>query len=419
MSTNMELIDTKTVGAGGIADVTFSTIPTTYTDLVIKFSARSSTASFGLYVIINASSPHAITSKFLEGDGSTATSYSPTDGISAYLNRSIQTASTFSNGELYFPNYRSSNNKSFSSDSVNETNGTSAFASLAALLWSNTAAITSIKLAAPSSAVFEQYSTFYLYGISNVTSTTKATGGIVSSDGTYNYHMFPYSGTFTPTQNITADILVIAGGGGGSGTTGAGGGAGGLLGFNSQSLTTTGYTCTVGSGGAGSGARGSNGADSQFGALTLVKGGGAGGSNAGNTDGSTGGSGGGGGGSSGVGGSPTSGQGNAGGNSVSSQTGGGGGAGAAAPSGSTGSGGNGSSAYSSWATATGTGVNGYYAGGGSGFGGLSTNVGGLGGGGAPEVNGTTNTGSGGGAFKGVGATAGSGGSGLIIIRYAI
>ena len=167
MANTYTLIASSTVGSGGVADFTFSAIPATYTDLLIKFSGRSSTTSFGLYVIINASSPHAITSKFLEGDGSAAISYSPSDGITAYLNRNIQTASTFSNGELYFPNYLSGNNKSFSSDSVNETNGTSAFSALAALLWSNTAAITSIKLAAPTSATFDQYSTFYLYGISN------------------------------------------------------------------------------------------------------------------------------------------------------------------------------------------------------------------------------------------------------------
>jgi len=166
MANTYTLIASSTVGSGGVADITFSAIPSTYTDLLIKFSARSSTASFGLYITINASSPHAITSRILEGDGASASSYTPTDNISGYINRSVQTASTFSNGELYFPNYLSGNNKSFSSDSVNETNGTSAFSALAALLWSNTAAITSIKLAAPTSANFDQYSTFYLYGIS-------------------------------------------------------------------------------------------------------------------------------------------------------------------------------------------------------------------------------------------------------------
>jgi hypothetical protein len=167
MANTYKLIASSTVGSGGAANIEFTSIPATYTDLLIKYSARSSNSSFGLYITINASSPHAITSRFLEGDGSTVNNNIPGDNIAGYIGRSTQTASTFSNGELYFPNYLSGNNKSFSSDSVNETNGTSAFSALAALLWSNTAAITSIKLTAPTSATFVQYSTAYLYGISN------------------------------------------------------------------------------------------------------------------------------------------------------------------------------------------------------------------------------------------------------------
>lgn len=417
----MELIETKTVGSGGLADITFNTIPATYTDLLIKYSARSSTANFGLYITINASSPHAITSRFLEGDGSTASSYSPTDNISGYINRSTQTASTFNNGELYFPNYLSSNNKSFSSDSVNENNGTSAFSALAALLWSNTAAITSIKLAAPSSAVFEQHSTFYLYGISNVTSGSKATGGIVSSDGTYWYHMFPYSGTFTPTTNLTADYLVIAGGGGGAGNQGGGGGAGGLRSTvgttggggsleSALSLTAnTGYTVTVGAGGVGTWGSQTSGSNSVFSTITST-GGGKGGN--GGVNGSSGGSGGGGGyaGSppAGTGGAGTTNQGYAGGDGVVAQYGGsGGGAGGAGTAGNNASitGGAGVQ-ITAFANATQTGVNsGYYA---------------IGGNNNGSGNGTVNTGNGAQANQNNGANnGGSGGSGLVIIRYAI
>jgi hypothetical protein len=97
----------------------------------------------------------------------------------------------------------------------------------AAGLWNNTAAITSLTIAV-TGASQTIGSTFYLYGISNVTSGSKATGGVVSSDGTYWYHTFPFSGTFTPTQSLTADYLVIAGGGGGGVHHGGGGGAGGL-----------------------------------------------------------------------------------------------------------------------------------------------------------------------------------------------
>ena len=74
------------------------------------------------------------------------------------------TASTFGNAELYIPNYTSSNNKSFSADSVTENNATAAYSQLIAGLWSNVTAITSLSLA-PSSGTFVQHSTATLYGV--------------------------------------------------------------------------------------------------------------------------------------------------------------------------------------------------------------------------------------------------------------
>ena len=111
--------------------------------------------------------------------------------------------------------------KSIIVDGVMENNATEGRLNLSGGLWSSANAITTLQFATfnnsnSASANFVEGSTFQLYGISNITSTAKATGGIVSSDGSYNYHMFPFSGTFTPTEAITADVLVIAGGGGAS-----------------------------------------------------------------------------------------------------------------------------------------------------------------------------------------------------------
>jgi len=123
--------------------------------------------------------------------------------------------------------------------------------------------------------------TISLYGIQVGDKAQKAQGGnIVVSDGTYMYHAFTSSGSFIPSQALTADVLVVAGGGGGGGGTyhGGGGGAGGYLTFTSQSFATKSYTCLVGAGGAGGIGfqNGSTGGDSQLGSLTLVKGGGSG-----------------------------------------------------------------------------------------------------------------------------------------------
>jgi hypothetical protein len=428
---NMELITSVTVGSGGVASVTLpatGTIPATYTDLKILCSTKTNRGTFNNDAInlnLNGSTSN-ITAIRLFGDGSSA--YSQTNrGI---LNNAAASTSVFSNTEIYIPNYTSSNYKSISADSVTENNGTEAYAQLHAQLWSNTAAVTTAVLAPADGTLFLEGSTFYLYGISNVTSGSKATGGIVSSDGNYWYHMFPFSGTFTPTTAISADVLCIAGGGGGAALTGRGaGGAGGLLYHSSQSLTATGYTVTVGAGGTAD----NSGGNSQFGSLTASVGGGYGAGSA--ARGANGGAGGSGGGSNfaGTGGTATSGQGNAGGDSTSSPNyggGGGGGAGAVGGTGTTsngGAGGVGINTYLSFATATQTGANnGYYAaGGGAGiYSGGTAGQGGLGGGGngsantAVGTNAITNTGSGGGGGS-QSYNGGNGGSGLVIIRYAI
>ena len=473
MSTNMTLITSVTVGSGGAASVTLpatGTIPATYTDLQVLVSTRGATGGVGYNLIQFNSSTSNFSTKEVQGNGSGTSSNSDTTGRAGAYVGSTDTASTFSNNLIYIPNYTSSNYKSFSVDSVTENNATTAYATLIAGLWSNTAAITSITFTTSGSVNFAEGSTFYLYGISNVTSGSKATGGVVSSDGTYNYHAFYQSGIFTPTVAISnADILVLAGGGGGGGaaqTPGGGGGAGGIRVFTSQSLTTTAYTCLVGAGGAGgaasnAGVPGSGGNSSFSGsAFSTISatGGGRGGQYSTVTAGASGGSGGGGtiGGAAGSGnsGGYTPVEGFAGGAGTTDQAGaGGGGAGAVGTSGSValsvaGAGGIGvtSSLLNAIGAATLTGQpyqgNYYYGGGGGGGGGYyyiyGGGAGGIGGGTAGtggSAGGTTNTpdpamlstgggGGGGGAdLDGGGGypltVGGQGGSGLIVIRYAI
>lgn len=166
MPNTFSLIASSTVGAGGAANITFSSIPATYTDLCLKVSVRSSDSSYvqGLLVAFNGSSS-SFTYRLLEGDGSTAASYSGSTGRIGPSTAALSTASTFSNIETYIPNYASSNNKSFSTDAVSENNlASQAYADLTASLWSNTSVISSISLSLQAGN-FVQYSTAYLYGI--------------------------------------------------------------------------------------------------------------------------------------------------------------------------------------------------------------------------------------------------------------
>jgi len=439
MPANYVLLEKITVGAAGASSVTFNSIPQTgYTDLVVSMSIRSTAATTPwVNMRFNGASTN-YSGRRLEGDGSTASSAS--NSTSGYLtlgimNAAAQTSNTFSSHSIYIPNYTSANYKSTSTDGVSENNATAAYADLTANLWSDTSAITSILLI-PEIGSFAQYSTFYLYGVAKLGTTPAivpyATGGdTIMTDGTYWYHAFKSSGTFTPAtgKNLSCDVLVVAGGGGG-GNTGGGGGAGGVFYATSQSLASgTGYTATIGAGGAG----GAIGVDSTFASLTAAKGGGIGGAQS-----SAGGAGGSGGGSwsNNAGGATTqtgtggTGYGFVGGGSLTASAGhGGGGAGAAgglspvSPA-AGGNGGAGLNTWSAWLNATGTGVSGYIAGGGGGIGQPSTTpaTGGAGGGGAGAAYandgtaGTANTGGGGGAWV---TTPRSGGSGLVIVRYAV
>ena len=167
MATTYEAIATVTVGSGGAASIDFSSIPATYTDLVVKLSARNTTANGLVYFSFNGSTSSR-SSRLLYGDGSSfgSVTYDNTDPRAMIMNESGYTASSFGSGEMYIPNYAGSNNKSFSADSVQETNATLAYSYLMAGLWSNTAAITSITLT-PNSGNFAQYSSATLYGIKN------------------------------------------------------------------------------------------------------------------------------------------------------------------------------------------------------------------------------------------------------------
>ena len=287
----------------------------------------------------------------------------------------------------------------------------------------------------------------------NQTAFVAATGGTVITCGNYKTHVFTSSGCFVVSSagncagSNSVEYLVVAGGGGSGKCYGGGGGAGGFRQiFPSPAsaglpVAATTYPITVGAGGgtAASPARpGTKGGDSVFSTITSTGGGfgatwspspgypGGGGG--------PGGSGGGGGGSGinqppGPGGSgntpPVSpSQGNPGGQGAGTGqygSAGGGGASAAGAQGSSAGGCNGGAGSSILSTIFGPtapsyGTSGpsptgrYFAGGGSGYG-NPAGGGGVGGGGNVQTSGTTNTGGGG------GAEAGSGASGIVVIRY--
>lgn len=173
MANTYQLIASSTVGSGGAATITFSSIPSTYTDLVLKLSCRTDRATgswTGIYVEYNGSAGTAYSDRYMVGTGSSTSSATNTSQAMSFIsdsNQATQTSNVFTSAEFYIPNYAGSANKSGSSDSVGENNGSSASLNLIAAYWANTSAINQIKLQMGAGLKFVQYTTAYLYGIKN------------------------------------------------------------------------------------------------------------------------------------------------------------------------------------------------------------------------------------------------------------
>ena len=167
MANTYVLISSQTLSTTATT-VTFSSIPATYTDLCLKVSARTNSASVYEYMYVNFNNTtYVATVRYLQGSGTAASSATESTGYLGIVDGNTATTSTFSNNEIYIPNYAGSTNKSFSVDGTMENNATASYMHLIAGLWSSTAAITQIAIKAGNTNSFVQYSSFYLYGIKN------------------------------------------------------------------------------------------------------------------------------------------------------------------------------------------------------------------------------------------------------------
>jgi hypothetical protein len=154
------------------ASVTFSAIPATYTDLVVRASLRSDYANtielIKITINANSGSLYSMTGVYgtstaaaSDRDSGTSLNFDPIDAAN-------NTANTFGNYELYIPSYLASQNKPVGTFAVYEQNSTANNRVQAnAGLFRDTAAITSLDFAPRYGSNFVSGSSFYLYGISN------------------------------------------------------------------------------------------------------------------------------------------------------------------------------------------------------------------------------------------------------------
>lgn len=162
----------STTLTGSQSSVVFSSIPSTYTDLVIKCSTRvdgaTAASNGGFYFNGTQGTSYSFTA--LRGSGSAGASSSRLSS-GAYIRPSVSdganaTANTFASWEIYIPNYTSTTQKPTSGFGAGEDNATAATMDVVAGLANITSAVTSITLYDVGFGYnFVSGSTFYLYGV--------------------------------------------------------------------------------------------------------------------------------------------------------------------------------------------------------------------------------------------------------------
>lgn len=172
MANTYTLIASSTVGSGGAASISFTSIVNTYTDLQLVASLRTD-GTFGnpwydSYITFNGTNLSWRDIIGL-GSGTPSSRNGSTDFVTLGVTSSGATASTFGNISLYITNYLSTANKAVNMDSVAENNATGSGMGLSAGLYSSSSAVSSITITPYNSPTvkFAQYSTAYLYGVSN------------------------------------------------------------------------------------------------------------------------------------------------------------------------------------------------------------------------------------------------------------
>ena len=153
-------IATTTLGSAA-ASYTFSSIPSTYTDLVLISSVKTVSAGSNLTAIVNSDTGTNYSATYLTAQGSSAASlrYSNQTALS-FDNYGYPDTTIFNINITHFMNYSNTTTyKTILSRANNANNGLSAVVNL----WRSTAAITTINIS--SANTFAIGSTFTLYGI--------------------------------------------------------------------------------------------------------------------------------------------------------------------------------------------------------------------------------------------------------------
>ncbi len=168
MAATFSLIEAKTAANSSTSAYIFSSIPATYTDLVLLVSARNANVNYGGYQVrVNGSTSNQ-GYQFIRGYSNTKQANYRTDMIDvSQLAINNTPNGVFSADAFYFPNYSTTvMSKNFTADSGNMYNTNDFSVRLSGATEWSTAVISSITVTLDTD-VFVTGSTFRLYGIKN------------------------------------------------------------------------------------------------------------------------------------------------------------------------------------------------------------------------------------------------------------
>ena len=164
-------IATTTVGGGGAASITFSSIPSTYTHLQVRMLFRDTRSVVGDYASLqfNSDTGSNYALHLLSGTGASVTSAGYASQTSIDISRvagASATTSVFGAAILDILDYANTSKYTTTRSLGGVDNNGSGEIVLNSGLWMNTSAVSTITIKAQAgSANFSEYSSFALYGI--------------------------------------------------------------------------------------------------------------------------------------------------------------------------------------------------------------------------------------------------------------
>jgi hypothetical protein len=166
VASDYELIEQVTVGVGGSSTVSFTSIPSTYKHLQIRFIGRDSTNNeAGMYWTYNSDSGSNYNRHLLRGSGAAASASgytsAQTKAGSGYM--LPNGSSIFASGVIDILDYANTSKYKTSKMLGGYDSNGGGFIILSSSLWMNTSAISSIDFTCETT--WAQYSSFGLYGI--------------------------------------------------------------------------------------------------------------------------------------------------------------------------------------------------------------------------------------------------------------